>query len=104
MERAWKIIELAEQIGATHVRKGFTLDKASVGFILDHAREELDELEGTVLAGKPDIEELGDVLSILVHFAVRHRWSMKEVEQAMIDKLLERLDFHESRDIVGTFL
>ena len=93
MKRAWELIELAERVGARHKRKGYALNEASVQTMFCHAREELDELEESVDQNSPDIKELGDALSCLIHFAVRQGWTMEQVGEAMVMKLLLRLDF-----------
>lgn len=55
---------------------------------IDRAIEELEELRSC----PGDINELGDTLAILIHYAVRNGWRMEDVDRAVTQKLHER--FH----------
>ncbi len=98
MKVAWDIIEAMDQEGAVHKTKGYNLGEVSLKYMLDHAREELDELEETLEPdSEPDILEFADIFSCLIHFGVRMGWSERSVEDALLGKLAERFDFGSTR-------
>ena len=87
MKKAWNEIIRLEEVGAVHKKKNKKINEFTLVQILSHAAEEIVEL----MAEPTDIEELGDAMACLVHFAVKQDWSRKEVEKAMLKKLKERI-------------
>lgn len=88
-------------INAVHNRKGTTLGKEDWREVVAHLREEVREFADAIdptneVDGRAKrenaIAELGDILGIVVHAAVKLGGTMKEVEQVEIEKL--RLRFH----------
>lgn len=82
MNTAWQVIEQLVRDNAKH-RKGFRLADVSRDHILSSARDELTELQQAPY----DITELGDLVSILIHYAIKNGWTQEALEQAMLDKL-----------------
>ena len=92
MTIVWELIKRMDTEKYRH-RQGFLLRDASAQMMLDHARDEITELEETLAA--PDVEELADVFGCLIHFAVRQGWSMADVAKALEEKLKARLTQEE---------
>lgn len=88
MESVWRIFKQMDT-GKYRHKKGFLLRDASLKLMLDHARDEIDELEETL--ANPDIEELADAFSCLIHFAVRQGWPMRALEVTIHEKLALRI-------------
>lgn len=86
MQRAWNEIRRLSAVGAVHNRKGFTLASRSPEAILEHASDELLELT----QAPNDIDELGDTLACLLHYAIRKNWSLDQIEDALLKKLTMR--------------
>jgi hypothetical protein len=82
MKRAWAEVARLQRINATH-RKGFRVNDLVPAEIIAHIQEELGELR----AAPHDIEELADTMVVLIHYALKHGWSMLDVEAAILRKL-----------------
>jgi len=81
---------------AVHARKGIVMGEECWVDIFDHLREEVKELEDAVwanhaLPGSAGIgEEIGDILGIVVHAALKAGFSVGEIVNMEIEKLKER--------------
>ena len=88
MKKAWKEIERLVKADARHKKKGKRLSSLTDVQILTHAAEEVVELA----AAPDDARELADILAIAIHYAVKHGWSQKYLEELVLKKLRERFD------------
>lgn len=84
MEKACKKIRRLIKANAVH-RKGFTLASLSSSEILEHAEREMRELQ-TAWADN-QLEELADVFGCLIHFAIRRKFTAKQIEERLLEKL-----------------
>lgn len=87
MEKVWKKIEDIISNNDIHKRKGIVISQQKPKEILQHALEELIELN----EAPDDIEEMADILNCLVHYCQKKEWSQEDIEKAMIKKLDERV-------------
>lgn len=86
-----KVTELHAR-NATH-RSGFRLNELSRLEILQHAKQELAELEQSIRLGESDSaqrKELGDTLGCLYGVMLLSGWLPDEVERDAILKLTQR--------------
>lgn len=82
MKQAYSEIESLINRNAIH-RKGYPINSVTNEFVLNRAGEELQELRES----PDDISELGDTIAILLHYAIRKKWTVEQIETAIIDKL-----------------
>ena len=102
--KSWSLIRQFCDLDAVH-RKGFCINDISPSGQLVAALEELTELckSRKTFSNKPgssehfDLYELADVLSILFHFAQKQGWTMEQVDEAIIEKLLTRFTIPEKK-------
>jgi NTP pyrophosphatase (non-canonical NTP hydrolase) len=94
-----RIIKILVAKNARHVRKGTVLGQETWLDVIEHLKEEVREFEDAMQPRyyapigeqhRHRIEELGDILGIVVHAAVKLGVSMAEVEAAEIEKLSQR--------------
>lgn len=82
------------KLNAVHVRKGTKLRSAGWSEVVSHLREEVNEFIDALPPRKPDfadaVTELGDVLGIVVHAALKMGITMKQLELIAVAKLNER--------------
>ncbi len=87
LTNAWWLIRALTKNKAQH-RRGFRLGESSPTEILAAAAKELDELREE----PDDILELGDVLSVLIHYGICKGWTEAEIAQAIFTKLAARIE------------
>ena len=83
MKTIWNRIQELIAARAIHNRKNFDLAEVRPQFIMGQAVAEFGEL----IQEPDDPEELGDVLSILLHYAIKKGWTLEDLEQRMLRKL-----------------
>ncbi len=88
MKKAVAEIRRLTNIDAQHIKKGFRMSEATPQMAIDHARDELNELERS----PNDIFELADILGCLLHYAEMKEWSLDKVEAALLTKLQLRFE------------
>lgn len=93
MDKAYKAVEDLIARNARH-RKGFRLQEVSNDFVIEQAVSELRELSDS----PSDPLELADALGCLIHYAVKHGWTLKELEQLMLRKFKERFDTPKNQE------
>jgi hypothetical protein len=85
VKRAFKKIKSLIDKNAQH-RKGFRLQEVDLELVLQHARDELDEL-----ADAPDDPtEMADLFSVLIHYSIKQGWTVEFLESLLIEKLNSR--------------
>lgn len=84
MIKCWAAIEELIRRQARH-RKGFCIADVTPAFVLSQACDEMNELTENQC-----IEELADVFGCLLHYAIKRKWSLGQIEEAMLDKFLIR--------------
>jgi NTP pyrophosphatase (non-canonical NTP hydrolase) len=86
---------------ALHKKKKLRMGSETWENLLDHLREEIDELDDAVNHRLPMtekereenvLEELGDIYGLLIHAAHKSGYRMYQVEQRELAKLLERFE------------
>lgn len=82
MQKALAEIRRLLETNAEH-RKGYRLGEVSKERILEHAKEELNEL----IAEQDDVVEMADVLAILFQYCQVQGWSMETLETIMLIKM-----------------
>ena len=92
MKDVWKFIEELIAANAQH-RKGFRLQRVASSFVLAQAIEEMNEL----CNAPDDIEELGDLFGVLIHYAIKKGWTIQQLEAAMFRKLKQRFSDGDQR-------
>lgn len=85
--RAWQEIRHLIDTDAQH-RKSFHLKNVSCEFVLDQAKQELQEL----CESPTDPEELADLIGVLIHYAIKRGWSEKFIENKLLEKLALRFN------------
>lgn len=85
MLTAWMEITGLIERNAKH-RKGFRLQEITPADVLKHALEEINELRDA----PEDIDELGDAVACLLHYAIRRGWTLQDLESAIVRKLIKR--------------
>jgi hypothetical protein len=85
MQRAWAEVERLIRANARH-RGGVFMGNVPDDTILDHAEGELEELTWA----PNDPSELADLLGVLIHYAVKHGWTMEQLEGLMLEKFKAR--------------
>lgn len=85
MQKIWDEIVAMKQRGVVH-RRGFNINEISCDEMLLNARHELDEL----IAEPDNPDELGDTVSILIHYCIRKGWSLEKIEELVLAKFKER--------------
>ena len=88
MKRLWKEVARLHEVGAYHKKKRRKLDEFTETQILQHAGSELIELA----CAPDDMEEMGDLLGCLYHYAVVKGWDRKELEDRALEKLGRRFE------------
>jgi hypothetical protein len=94
------IMELIDEMrehGAVHVRKGFKLTDVHPHEKINHAVEELRELQDS----PNDIDELADALAPLLDYAIEHFWSEADLCAAIRKKLLMRFKWSNNPNPEG---
>jgi hypothetical protein len=91
MTNAWAEVRRLIDVNATH-RSGVRVGETDDAMILAHAEAELREL----VAAPDDPEELADLFGVLIHYAVKHGWSERYIEDLMLAKF--RLRFTETKE------
>lgn len=92
MKRACKEIRRLIKINAIH-RRGFALSEMTSHDILEHAVLEMRELN--LARDEDQLEELADIFGCLIHFAIRRKFSKKQIEDMLLKKL--KLRFFDER-------
>jgi hypothetical protein len=78
--------------GAVHVRSGVGVNDTSDDLLMCLLYREVAELDTARMPhrGGSEIDELGDILTVLMRIAVRRGWSLDEIEGAAIRKMRQR--------------
>src|SRR5687767_1887507 len=75
----YTMVKSLVKANALHTKRLIRLQEATPQTILDHAREELGELE----FAPDDIEELADLVAILFHYMVLKGWTPAQLDDAI---------------------
>jgi uncharacterized protein YabN with tetrapyrrole methylase and pyrophosphatase domain len=98
LDDAWKEVSRLVRTNARH-RKGFSLGEISCDkFVLEQAADEMKELQTALVRYEACItgtdqevaDELGDVLGVLFHFAIRMGYTPETLSRSMLAKFKQR--------------
>lgn len=92
MDKALEIVKWVVEQNPTH-RKGFKIKDCSSMQLQLQASLEHDEFGETIAQGKPCINEFADLMAIELHQMIVNRWSMLDVQKAIIHKLSIRFEW-----------
>lgn len=71
------------ELDAKHKRKGYSLKRCSLGFVVEAMLEEVKELA----AAPNDIDEVADALGCITHICIKNGWAPDMVYRALVHKL-----------------
>jgi len=89
-EELWKWIERAHNENWRHVRRHEGI-KLAPGWLFTHLVEEVGEMAKALTCKGNDLEEIGDVMCILMHYAIAQGFTEKEVRDQMEVKLVHNI-------------
>lgn len=88
LSEVFREVERLIRVDAHH-RKGFRISEATPDFIFGQAAEEFFELENAE-GEVEELHEFGDLIGVLVHYAIKRGWTEEQVTAVILDKFKQR--------------
>lgn len=99
LKDVWREVERLIRVNADH-RKGFRTADVKPEFIIDQAEKEFKELKDEMdryvlcmVGSDRDVAiELGDLIGVLIHFAIKMGYTEESLSLLILDKFKKRFD------------
>lgn len=85
-------VAIACRANVRHKNKGFTVGDRAPSEIMEHILDEAQELKESIDGGRPDIDELADMMVCVMNLVYTMHWTFSDVEKSGIRKMMLRLD------------